>query len=338
MKEVITKIFGDSDNDDFDNFDETSWSDLSDLDETFIPTIKQSIKSYILNNRKPKKSKKNRKVYNSDEGLNDHLILPEGTQRKKRRVSSPSRNEINLGSLKKNVKSSKKMTDDEIDEICRLFVSKMDSAFKSDVQNNKDKKPGLAKLKMLDETRRMLLRVDFHEALIKSNVLISVRDWLTPLPDGTLPGINIRQTILTALFSFETITKYMLKQSLLGGAIFFFSKNDPDPETKIIANNLLLKYSRSLSSESDSWNSLGEFESHQKVERLSPSQVKILSEQLASGRRVQGSPTTKRVRGALYAARPIVSPMDYVNRPTSTVDPSNLTRPNSSKKFILSFK
>lgn len=346
----MKNIFGGSEDEKLAHFssDEEHFSDLSDIDEGIVPRAKTNIKKLVTYHRKAisaaKKAGKQTKGRSrrggggdsDDDGVDVGGILPEGTKRRKRPVMDEEDGEGVPGEGATRKGNGNKMSEEEITAKCVAFVEKMEQACHEDNENNRMKKPALKKLAMLEETKKMLLREEWHENLLNAGVLVTATKWLSPLPDRTLPSVNIREGILRSLLSFQDITKYMLKESKIGSIVMFLSKNDPEPSLKKCAADLVQQWSRTLSSGTDSWQSLSEVERHRATNegRLSDKAQRILSTQMAYGRRVQGSEPTKKVRGPQFASQPLVSTMDYIVRPESKIDVSILVKKSAAPRVF----
>jgi transcription factor SPN1 len=347
-KSVLKNIFGESDDEKLGHFssDEENFSDLSDVDESVVPRAKTQIKKWAMYYRKEmaaskRGGKKGRKGGDDDnDDIDLGYILPEGSKRRKRAVvDSDDDGPAPMPGVRAKKGSANKMSDEEVKAQCIAFVERMEQACHEDNVNNRLKKPALKKSLMLEETKQMLLRSEWHEELLNAGVLVTATKWLSPLPDRTLPNINIRDGLLRALASFQEVTKDMLKASKVGSVVMFLSKNDPEPALQKAAADLVQQWSRMLSSGTDSWQALAEVDRHRMASssdsRLSENAKRILSTQMAYGRKVQGSiePTTK-VRGPQFAAQPLVSTMDYVIRPESKIDVSTLVKKSGAARMF----
>jgi transcription factor SPN1 len=347
----LKSIFGDSDDEKLGEFssDEENFSDLSDIDEGVVPRAKKNIKALVTYHRrliaaskkKGKPSGRRGGGYDSDDGeVNMGDILPDGTKRRRRPVDDDLDDPTNAaegGAAKRG--NGKKMSEEEITARCVAFVEKMEQACHEDNESNRQKKPALKKMALLEEAKQMMLREEWHENLLNAGILVVCTKWLSPLPDRTLPGISIRDGILRSLASFNDITKYMLKESKIGSIVMFLSKNDPEPSLRKTAADLVQQWSRTLSSGSDSWQNLAEVERHRAATvgdtRLSENAKRILSTQMAYGRKIQGSePAAKKVRGPQFASQPLVSTMDYLIRPESKIDVTTLVKKSASVRVF----
>ena len=100
------------------------------------------------------------------------------------------------------------------------------NAADDDVLANEDRKPALAKLRMLPRVVDGLQKSHWQQSIFDSNLLEAVRRFLEPLPDKSLPALNIQRELFLALeklsLSIDTIS---LKMSGLGKVVMFYSQN-----------------------------------------------------------------------------------------------------------------
>lgn len=110
-----------------------------------------------------------------------------------------------------------------------------------------DKRPAFQKRKMLKVVRTTLLRMDLFEALLDNGMMSAISDWLAPLPDKSLPSLEVRSTLLKILEGYPPLDQGILKQSGLGKAVMFLFKHPKElQENKIIASKLIREWSRPI--------------------------------------------------------------------------------------------
>ncbi|CAM6117970.1 unnamed protein product [Calypogeia fissa] len=156
----------------------------------------------------------------------------------------------------KRSRSSKRKSPDTEQESEELFVekflAKLDVVAEADADLNRASKPAIEKLKMLPELLRVLgNQGPLQSALLDRGVLSSLKNWLEPLPDGSVPNLNIRSALLKLLTNYLPVDaedperRAQLKQSGLGKAVMFLSKlPEETPENKNLARDLVHKWSR----------------------------------------------------------------------------------------------
>jgi transcription factor SPN1 len=67
-------------------------------------------------------------------------------------------------------------------------------------------------------------RSSLAQSIIDNNLLEGVRRWLEPLPDRSLPALNIQQEFFPILRKMEFIDSSVLKESGLGRIVLFYTK------------------------------------------------------------------------------------------------------------------
>lgn len=122
----------------------------------------------------------------------------------------------------------------------------MEDAADKDFDAIKSKLPATHKLAMLPTVDAILAKSALHETILDSLLLMTLRRWLEPLPDRSLPAYSIQRTILTALQKLP-INKEHLAESGIGKIIIFY-RNSPRVEQSIrrIADALWVEWSRPI--------------------------------------------------------------------------------------------
>ena len=122
------------------------------------------------------------------------------------------------------------------------MLQNFNSQFQDDRTSNIERRPALRKRKMLSEVKAMLIRVriavsflfqqirsfqaDLAETMMDNGMLSAVSEWLAPLPDKSLPALEIRTTILKILQSFNRLEAVKLRK------VIYSKKEDLEhPET-----------------------------------------------------------------------------------------------------------
>ncbi|GJU08519.1 protein IWS1 homolog 1 isoform X2 [Tanacetum coccineum] len=103
---------------------------------------------------------------------------------------------------------------------------------------------------ILPQSAQNCYRKQLQLEFLDHRVVTLLRNWLEPLPDGSLPNINIRATILRILTEFPIdLDQYdrrkQLKKSRLGKVIMFLSKSDEETTSnRKLAKDLIDKWVR----------------------------------------------------------------------------------------------
>ncbi|PIA17482.1 hypothetical protein COEREDRAFT_40924 [Coemansia reversa NRRL 1564] len=120
----------------------------------------------------------------------------------------------------------RKRTDEDdasIDEMIVELRKRMRDAAYRDIDDNKDRLPAIHKLSMLPDVIEELGKSHLYEAFLDNNIVDSIRLWLEPLDDGSLPSLDIQNAMLNALRNLP-IRRDHLRESGIGKIILFMSK------------------------------------------------------------------------------------------------------------------
>jgi transcription factor SPN1 len=81
------------------------------------------------------------------------------------------------------------------------FLAKMEVIVEMDVSLNRTGKPAIEKLLMLPRLWTVIhnCKSSLQLELIRCGVLVSLRKWLEPLPNGSLPNGQVRNIVLQIL-------------------------------------------------------------------------------------------------------------------------------------------
>lgn len=131
----------------------------------------------------------------------------------------------------------------------------MERACEADNTAREAGKPAVEKTKLLPEVVSMLGRNNAQEAVLDpdSGFLRSVRYFLEPLNDGSLPAYSIQHEIFGHLAKLP-IEKDALLGSGLGKVVFFYTKSrKPQPVIKRVAEKLVGDWSRPILKRTDDY-------------------------------------------------------------------------------------
>mmetsp|Transcript_46328 Transcript_46328/g.77020 ORF Transcript_46328/g.77020 Transcript_46328/m.77020 type:complete len:463 (-) Transcript_46328:90-1478(-) len=110
---------------------------------------------------------------------------------------------INAGT-KRVIRDANKFTPSENDKIqMQNLVASMREAARRDWQCNRDKKPAINTSKLLDIVVQELSKKLFYKYYLDdTEILEALRDWIAPLPDGSLPAVKIRTELYRIIQKF----------------------------------------------------------------------------------------------------------------------------------------
>ena len=131
-----------------------------------------------------------------------------------------------------------------------------------DAQLNRIGQPAINKLRKLPFLTEVLSKKSFQLEFLDRGVLTLLKNWLEPLPDGSLPNANIRGTVLNILTDFpldlgQQDRREQFKKSGLGRTIMFLSKSvEETTSNKKLAKDLIEKWSRIIFNKSTRFSDL----------------------------------------------------------------------------------
>ena len=141
------------------------------------------------------------------------------------------------------------MADTELEEMRR----RMAEAAQADTQARDEGKPAMHKLKLLPEVVALLNRNTLQNALVDPdiNLLESVRFFLEPLNDGSLPAYNIQRELFACLAKLP-ISKDALVASGIGKVTHFYTRSTKaEPGIRRQAEKLVGEWTRPILKRTD---------------------------------------------------------------------------------------
>jgi len=124
-------------------------------------------------------------------------------------------------------KRKKDAEEDVLDRFADEEVSRLRDAMiqvaEDDVVSNRARLPATAKLRMLPQVMDILQKQGYAQSIIDNNLLEGVRRWLEPLPDKSLPALNIQHAFFDVMGKMFIDTN-TLKESGLGRIVLFYTK------------------------------------------------------------------------------------------------------------------
>ncbi|XP_047662490.1 protein IWS1 homolog isoform X2 [Tachysurus fulvidraco] len=135
----------------------------------------------------------------------------------------------------------------DADDVVSAMISKMNEAAEEDRTLNSQKKPALKKLTLLPTVVMHLKKQDLKETFIDSGVMTAIKEWISPLPDKSLPALRIREELLKILQELPSVSQETLKMSGIGRAVMFLYKHPKESRSnKDLALKLINEWSRPI--------------------------------------------------------------------------------------------
>lgn len=223
------------------------------------------------------------------------------------------------------------LINDNDDAIAKM-IADMKLAAREDRDLNFKKLPATKKISMLPIVMSQLNKADLQMAFVEANVLSVLTDWLAPMPDKSLPSVQIRKELLKLLSGLSIDDHSRLKESGIGKAVMYLYKHPRElRDNKNLAGRIINEWARPIFNLSTNFNSVS------KEERMARDEM-MHGNNRNRKRAEPEEPDETGLRpgdpGWCMRARvPKSTTMSYVNRPawTSDVDISRASKKETSR-------
>lgn len=163
-------------------------------------------------------------------------------------VSASSALKAAVKRMQRKKKETKKLP--ELEEMGIAFLKKMEAAADADAESFKNKRPGMKKLAMLQETMDMLAKKDMVRVLLDLDLLSTVKRWVQPLPNGALGNVTLRRHIMESIAAMSGengINAHDLKASGFGKVVMIlYMHKSETPEMKKMLKGTIEQWSRPI--------------------------------------------------------------------------------------------
>jgi len=222
------------------------------------------------------------------------------------------------------------MADQEIDEMRR----RMATAAEADNEGRKRDEPARHKLKLLPEVTALLNKNSLRETIVdpEVNLLESVRFFLEPLSDGSLPAYDIQKELFASLAKLP-VNKDTLIASGIGKVIMFYIKSKrPELTIKRQAERLFTDWTRPILRRTD------DYRKKEFAQADYDPSMNRTADRVASSQASQAAAARKKALEAPRAfvrARMETGPTNYTIAPKSNVTFNENNRNRSSNVDIM---
>ncbi|KAI8985899.1 hypothetical protein BDB01DRAFT_786777 [Pilobolus umbonatus] len=194
---------------------------------------------------------KNNSIRERDDELEDDIPV-DPQQALRDEIDREFAKALNSGK-KKRKKQDGEDLENSMDEELATLREKMKTASEEDAISNNNRKAAISKLKMLNEVTTLLTNKHLHDAILDNGLLEAIRLWLEPLPDRSLPSLDIQNEMFNILDKLPIAGDH-LRESGVGKIVYFYTKCPRiEPRMKRKADQLVAKWSRLVIKRSENY-------------------------------------------------------------------------------------
>lgn len=184
----------------------------------------------------------------------DHLDAGDYYEDERERKMAPAKKPASAGKLYfdevlKRVKERKKknvqLTAEECQMYCRQLVEKMIAAAHMDMEAVKNGKPGLAKLRMLNEISEFA-KPAWRNWCITEGAAVALASWIASYPDGSLPNLSVRTKVLQIISQLPFQSNDLRDNDLGRNIVALWKNQDECDSNRVIIRAIIQKWVRPI--------------------------------------------------------------------------------------------
>lgn len=269
-------------------------------------------------------------------GVNENSLEIDGSYRNRQELED----KLDRILKKPKVRRSRRDEDDleqYLDEKVLRLKDEMNIAAQLDIETlNKRLDTGdnslivMQKVKLLPKVASALSKANLADTILDNNLLQSVRIWLEPLPDGSLPSFEIQKSLFAAIEKLPIKTEH-LKESGLGRVVIFYTKSKRvEPQLARIADRIIAEWTRPIIGASDNYRDKRimqlEFDAEKLRRKSALDSAKSRKRKAGNGKRASSHGSSAQTLYEQAAARrnraaaPAQTTTDYKYAPTSNLN------------------
>ncbi|KAJ3005555.1 Transcription factor iws1, partial [Thoreauomyces humboldtii] len=162
------------------------------------------------------------------------------------RLRQEAHNDVDEAMRKGKRKKAVQMEVGKMEDIMASILGRMRETAEEDKEANTKRRPAVAKLKALPEVMAYLQREQLLDQFLDNHILEGIRAWLEPLPDASLPSLDIQITMFDVLKKMQ-LNKDHLQDSKIGRIVTFYTKcSRVTNEIQKVATHLVDKWMRPI--------------------------------------------------------------------------------------------
>jgi transcription factor SPN1 len=150
-----------------------------------------------------------------------------------------------LEKMKRKEIKSTRTHDEKLASLLKL-LDEMTACAERDVAAVLRKAPAVNKIMHIDEFVEALSKADLQTLFVGNGALVTIKSWLSPLPDGSLPSLKVREQLLRMLLILP-VEREDLTESKVGHIVMFLLKHPEETRAnRELCEQIVERWSRPI--------------------------------------------------------------------------------------------